>query len=447
MKRLLSAFLALVTLAWGWTLLSAAGSAGAGPGNPWAVREHALTLTGLWSFALMSLAMVLATRPVWLERPFGGMDRIYRVHKWAGILAIGFAALHWLVELSAGTIKAVFGLEGRLAKDRGGDFLEAMRDVAEELGEFAVYALLAMLVLTLWKRFPFRAWRYLHKAMPALYLVLAFHAAFLAPLDYWGQPVGVLLALLIAAGSIASGLALAGWIGRRRRVGGVVESVRESGPGLTQVTCLLDEGWRGHRPGQFAFATFDRFEGAHPFTIAGADRGDRRVTFEIKALGDYTRGLARRLEAGRAVAVEGPYGCFELPCGRGRRGQAWVAGGIGVTPFLAWLEALQATPEQAPDVDFYYCVRDRAADPFVARLEILCAALPSVRLHVISSMHNESLSAEVLGAEVLGDRAGKKEVLEVWFCGPQGLAERLRQGLRDMGAAGIRFHQEAFEMR
>ena len=35
--------------------------------------------------------MTLATRPVWLERPLGGMDRVYRLHKWSGILAVGFA--------------------------------------------------------------------------------------------------------------------------------------------------------------------------------------------------------------------------------------------------------------------------------------------------------------------------------------------------------------------
>ena len=83
MKRFLSAFIALVGLTWGWEMLSATVAVASAPRNPWAVREHALMLTGLWSFALMSLAMMLATRPAWLERPFGGMDRIYRVHKWA----------------------------------------------------------------------------------------------------------------------------------------------------------------------------------------------------------------------------------------------------------------------------------------------------------------------------------------------------------------------------
>ena len=67
MKRFLLAYLALVALAWGWALPTP--GAEATPLSAWAVREHALTLTGLWAFALMSLAMVLATRPA--RRPRG----------------------------------------------------------------------------------------------------------------------------------------------------------------------------------------------------------------------------------------------------------------------------------------------------------------------------------------------------------------------------------------
>ena len=183
MKSFLAGFIALIALAWGWDVMFTSDPATAG--TLWTMRQDALTLTGLWSFSLMSLAMVLATRPVWLERPFGGMDRIYRTHKWAGILAVSFAAAHWLVEMSDDVIKALVGRAGRVPEENVAGFLEVMRDLGEELGEWAIYALLAMLVVTLWKRFPFNIWRYLHKAMPVLYLMLVVHAAFLAPLDYW----------------------------------------------------------------------------------------------------------------------------------------------------------------------------------------------------------------------------------------------------------------------
>lgn len=440
MKTILAGLLAIVTLAWGADLL---GSAGPTAGSlPWLIRQEGLYLTGLASIALMSLAMILSTRPAWLDRPLGGMDRAYQLHKWAGILAAGIAAAHWLVEMADDVLKAVVGREGRVPKEKYDGFLEVLRKLAEDMGEWAIYGLLAMLALSLWKRFPYRPWRHLHRLMPVLYLALAFHAAMLAPLDYWRQPVGLLLALLLAGGVAGSIVSLAGRIGRGQSVAGTVVAVDASAPDVTEVRCRLDEGWRGHRAGQFAFITFDEDEGAHPFTIASADRGDRTIGFQIKALGDYTRDLARRLRPGQAVTVEGPYGRFDL----GRRDlcarQIWIAGGIGVTPFLAWLESLQERPETAPTAELHYCTRDRETDGFVARLESLCAALPNVRLHI-----HGARQGEVLTPGALSEGEAKAKSAEVWFCGPRGLADSLRQGLGDAWPGRLRFHQEAFEMR
>ena len=199
MKILLGSLLAIVTLAWGMDVLATGGSSGGT--LPWVIRQEALYLSGLLSIALMSLAMFLSTRPAWLEAPLGGMDRVYRTHKWAGILAVSFAVVHWLVEEVVGDIlKATVGREGRIPKEQVTGFLEVMRDLAKDMGEWAFYLVLAMLVITLWKRFPYKTWRVVHQAMPVLYLMLALHAAMLAPTDYWTQPVGILIALRDAAG-------------------------------------------------------------------------------------------------------------------------------------------------------------------------------------------------------------------------------------------------------
>lgn len=436
---LLAGCIGIVFLAWGWGL----GLNGPGPGSlPWIAYEQGLLLSGLLSIAMMSLAMVLATRPVWLERPLGGMDRMYRVHKWSGILAVVFAAAHWLIEMSDDLIKSVAGRAGRPPKVEFEGLLDALREAGEEVGEFAIYVLLAMLVLTLWRRFPYRFWRLLHRAMPVPYLLVAFHAAALAPLDYWVQPVGGLLAFVLAAGSVAAVLSLAGHIGRDRQARGVITAIANPAADVTEVTCRLDGGWHGHRPGQFAFVRFDRFEGAHPFTIACADRGDRSVTFQIKALGDYTRGLARRLAVGQPVRIEGPYGRFDLQRHNRKADQIWIAGGIGVTPFLAWLDALRTDPGAAPTADLHYCTRDAAADPFVTRLQALCTDLPGITLHV-----HDGAQAQRLDAERLQALHGSERPVEVWFCGPNGLAGQLRHGLRRAWHGRMRFHQEAFEMR
>ena len=435
MKTLLGSLLALVTLAWGWDVFNAAAPVAAHP--LWIARQEGLYLSGLLSIAMMSLAMFLATRPAWLEFPLGGMDRVYRTHKWAGILAVAFAAVHWLIEMADDIVKSLIGRAGRLPKEKFAGFLEILRDLAEDMGEWAIYAVLAMLVITLWKKFPYRAWRILHRAMPVLYLMLAFHAALLAPRDYWAQPVGALMALLLAAGIHGALRSLLGGIGRAREATGNIVAIEHPADDITTVRCHLVKGWRGHQPGQFAFVTFEDKEGAHPFTIASADRGDNTISFQIKALGDYTNGIASRLQTGQAVRVEGPYGRFDIARCNPKARQIWIAGGIGVTPFLAWLESLQADPEKAPAADLHYCTRDRATDAFVPRLEALCAALPGIRLHVHGARQGAALKAAALD--------GAKNA-EIWFCGPSGLAESLRNGLGAMGWHP-RFHQEAFEMR
>jgi len=438
-SKVLGAFLAILTLAWVTDVfIRQPAPAGAWP---WVVRQQGLYLTGLWSVGLMSLVMMLALRPRWIEAPLGGMDKAYHLHKWAGILAIATGAAHWLLKLASSPLKALIGSASRPARDATLAALAGSRGLAKDMGEWALYVLLAMLAITLWRRFPYHAWRLLHRAMPVLFLALVFHACALTPAFYWLRPTGVMLALLMAGGAWAALVALAGRIGRRRKFAGTVVSVVRRADDVLEIACDPGPAWPGHQAGQFAFLTLDRREGAHPFTIASAASAPqtRRIVFQVKALGDYTRRLADRLQAGRAVTIEGPYGRFERPASTSGTPQIWVAGGIGITPFLAWLEALQADPGSAPRAHLHYCVRDRTTDPFVDQLHALCAPLPGIRLHVHSASDGEILSAEALGLE--GGNG------EVWFCGPTGLSQALRRGLRRLGHARVRFHQEAFEMR
>ena len=436
----LAGLLALFCAAWLQTFLSA--SIPEGTATLWLIRQQGLYLSGILSMALMSLVMVLATRPRWLEAPLGGMDRIYRLHKWAGILAVVFAVLHWGFYEGSGLVRALIGRAGRLREAKG-ELTRLLHDPAEDLGEWGFYLLLAMIVITLWRRFPYHLWRHIHRVLPVIYLFLAFHSLVLTPARYWATPLGALFAIALLAGSWASVLSLTGRIGQRRRAHGEVIAVQH-GDGVTEITCRLDERWQGHQPGQFAFLAFDRLEGHHPFTIASAGNDQRTVTFCIKALGNFTRRLPHTVYVGQAVSVEGPYGHFRLDRHDPTRRQIWIAGGVGVTPFLAWLEAMQEAPSEAPQAELHYCTRDRAGDRFVARLEALCATLPNIRLHIHDKRQGKELRAEGLGLEANGARAA-----EIWFCGPTGLADALKRGLRNTRTLGgtPRFHQEAFEMR
>ena len=420
----------------------------------WQLRQHTIYLSGLWSIGLMALIMLLALRLPLFDRLMGGMDQVYRLHKWTGIAAALSAIVHWGAKESSGLIKSLWGRAGRLEHDAVLPWLTDARGFAKDLGEWAFYLLLAMVALTLLSRLlPYKPWRLLHRAMPALFLALVLHAVALMPLNFWALPLGLLMGTLLALGSLAAVWSLAGWIGRSRSHAGRIQSVVALGDAGTdapiEVICAMPLSWRGHRPGQFVFVRFDGTEGAHPFTIASAPhalgnspKGEPLLRLVIKPLGDYTRTLPQRLRAGQRVDIEGPYGRFDGQ-GSPRRQQVWVAAGVGVTPFFALLEARQpgSTSEgrdPAP-VHMHYCTRDARRDPLLARLQALCAqAQPPVPLTVHNEAQGQRLTPQALQAEPGGP-------LDIWFCGPQGLGDALHAHAR--GPSRWRLHRESFAMR
>ena len=71
----------------------------------------------------------------------------------------------------------------------------------------------------------------------------------------------------------------------------------------------------------------------------------------IKKLGDGTTALYEKLVVGTKVKAAGPYG--ELNLEQGGDKQVWSAGGIGITPFISYIQG----PTMAKEVELYYTFR------------------------------------------------------------------------------------------
>jgi predicted ferric reductase len=411
------------------------------PADYWAWRKQLVTLAGIQLITVMSASMLLAVRPHWLEQALGGLDKLYALHKRFGIAAGLLLGTHWLIELSPKLVVAMEWVAPRMKRARGAR--DPLVSLAKDMGEWAAWVVLGLIILALLRAVPYGFWRKLHKLFGPLYLMGVFHGAMLFPRGLWLTPLGMLLGGLMAVGSACALWSLFGMIGKAHRVSGTISQITALPGQQLEVICRVGKDWPGHVAGQFALVSFDAGEGAHPFTIASANRrhGEDKgmpteLRFIIKALGDYTSRLVTSLKIGDAVEIEGPYGCFDFH--RGGRRQAWVAGGIGVTPFLAWLEARQlraAGAESAAEVDLYYCVRNVGQAAGLAELSLACAR-SKVRLHVIESDSGAQLDATQL-----------PEVDDVWFCGPPGLGEALQRGLAARGGVMPAFHHEAFSMR
>ncbi|TCS36294.1 putative ferric reductase [Paucimonas lemoignei] len=445
MKPIQRFYLALLlTLTFLWLL---ADTLAPTPFTYFSFRTVFMQYSGVIAISVMSIAMLLALRPRMVEPALDGLDKMYRLHKWLGITALVVAILHWWWGQGTKWMVSwgwlIRPARGRRPTDAELGMLEAwlrsQRGLAETVGEWAFYAAVVLLVLALVKWFPYRLFKKTHNWLAALYLAFVYHAVVLLKFAYWTQPIGWFVAALLAGGSVAAIMVLSGRIGAGRKVRGTIESLRYY-PELRvlETGIALEAGWPGHVAGQFAFATSDSKEGAHPYTIASAwNPEDRRITFITKALGDHTRRLHDRLKVGMPITVEGPYGCFDFQDKQPR--QIWIGAGIGITPFIARMKHLAAAPDHLP-VDLFHSTSAIDEDAFGKLTADAKAA--GIRLHIVISSKEGRLDGARIRAVVPDWKNAS-----IWFCGPAGFAQALRADFQHHGLAPQHFHQELFEMR
>lgn len=402
--------------------------------------------SGVIATGLMSIAMLLALRPKFIEPYLDGMDKMYRLHKWLGITATLFAISHWWMAKGTKWMVGWGWLEKPVRKAGQGrelsdieSFFRSQRGFAESLGEWAFYAAIVLVILALIKYFPYHWFTKTHKLLAVAYLAFAYHSVILMKIEYWTQPVGWIMAMMLFGGTVAAILTLSGRIGSSRKSEGTISKLNYY-PELRvlETTICMDENWKGHTAGQFAFVTTDKSEGAHPYTIASAwDNKNKELTFITKALGDHTSRLKDKLEAGMTVTVEGPYGCFDFKDEQPH--QIWVGAGIGITPFIAKLKQ-RALASETISVDLFHPTADFdkvAMDKLTAD-----AKAAGVNIHLLVSGRDERLSAEYIREKIPQWKSSS-----IWFCGPQGFGQALKEDFVLEGLDVKHFHQEIFQMR
>jgi len=414
-----------------------------GDASGWVWREQVVLFSGVVALVFMTVAMVTSVRPAWLDRATGGLDKAYGLHKWAGICVAIAALLHWLGEEGPKWLVQLGWLAhpGHLGGDAvPPEWMERLVDTGALVGEWTFYVLLALVVVALFQRIPYRWFRYVHKAFPLVYLAAVFHTfAVMFKTGWWTTPAAWLLAGIAAVGVAASLVALFGRIGAERKVKAIIRRIERHGNGIVDITLQVLGNGFVHQSGQFAFVSFAHDREPHPYTIASSGDDPYTLRFAIKRLGDFTGALPERVREGQTVEIEGPYGQFSFDVDGER--QIWVAGGIGITPFLSRLEALANSGGSGQPIDLWYCTRDDEDGAFPLQLEALCERA-GVTLHRVVAAKRQYLHANAIQA-----RVKRLCRANVWFCGPQSFAESLRKGLGRYGFRASAFHYDRFGMR
>lgn len=386
MQRIVWAFTALTTAAWLFGLWVDPPAL-----NGRGVTHEVFYWNGVLAWGVMAMAIVIAARPAWLERVTKTpLDELYRWHRTLGFWALGLSVVHWVTKTLMQPILSLMTLDpvpkivrGELA---GFDlFWSQIRPFAVDSSIWATAIALLLGAMVFVKAIRYSKWLLWHKLFSVLFILLSVHSIRLMdPADAF-LPLGWINIAVTLVGLRYSAVLLVRGAGREKTVKAAVTDVRVD----RDVTLLTvrPEKPLSVRPGEFAFLA-TKGEEKHPFSVASV-RPDGTLLFAVKALGDFTKNTVPAIAPGDEVTVEGPWGAFtpaflEGDTEKKPRHEVWVAGGIGIAPFYAWLESAAKRKNAAPCAKLVWCIRDRAAEPLFGRIEWL-ARKAGVSLHVVES--------------------------------------------------------------
>jgi predicted ferric reductase len=399
----------------------------------WGEFAVAIGYSGL---AMMGLQFGLTARFRYVTEPWGE-DVIYHFHRQISLVAIALVVLHVII---------LFALRPqRLAML---NFFEASWRAT--FGALAIYALIALVVMALWRtklRLNYETWHMSHIALA----VIAIAAGLLHMVgfgrylvDPWKQALWIGLAIF--------------WIGlllyvrivkplfMLRRPYRVAEVRKERGD--TWTLAMEPDRHPGFRfsPGQFGWLTLwgSPFKiTGHPFSFSSsAAAADGRVEMSIRNLGDFTSAIPD-VPVGSRVYLDGPYGAFTI--GNPADMHVLIAGGIGVTPMMSMIRTLADRGDKRP-VILLYASKDWESITFREDLETLEARL---NLTIVYVLQNPPIAwtgeQGYITAEMFKRYLPRPyESHEYFICGADVMTDAIEKALKELGVPLSKYHSERY---
>ena len=390
-------------------------------------RTYAGEILGSVNIVLMSFALLISARPKWAEPFFGGLDKMYVTHRRVATAAFLLIFVHVLtVPISTDWV------------------------LGNYLAVISFTGLVSIILISLAPRIAYlnkltggtyEGWKNLKRFIGIFFILGFIHSLTVA------HPLSALIAISWVQIFFIVGVVSYLYtevFGRffKKYVPYTVEAVKHPNQTITEVTLRAKkDSIPRQRAGQFLFVRFpgDRtLDESHPFTISSAPHEDvLRVT--VKASGDFTRALFSSLKPGVDAIVEGAYGMFDYKTG-GQK-QIWIAGGIGLTPFLSFIRDMDGNLNH--DIDFYYTVRHRDEALFTDEIEAAAQKNPRLKPYIRFSATQGSLSMD----EIVKNAGGNVSGHHIYMCGPLPMIQAFEKKFLEQGTPAGNIHYEEFNFR
>ena len=397
------------------------------PSDTWVSTGTLSLASGVIALVFMAMASLLGSRWTWLEDVFGGLDRVYEVHKWLGVWALVLASVHLVFKAGAP------GWETASILPLPPYWTRLVR-------QLSYVALVVIVLLALNRKIPYGQWRWWHKLSGPLFVVVVLHwLSFKSPIAL-GSPAGLWLAACAAFGLAGAAWKLLLYPFLAPHAEYTLVRVE---PGVASVRLELEPVGRGvpFEAGQFAFLRFLHagLREPHPFTIASGEGAGKSVQFVVRALGDYTDRLVAEAKPGMRAEVYAPFGRFRRP--NGGDFEVWIGGGVGLSPFIAWLQ--DPSRQDLAKVTLFNFQTPGRGFPGVESLAAEARKRGADWVDVTDGPDSD-VFAERFAWLVGQVGAGK---VSVSFCGPKGLLTRVRAEMARLGVPATKLRYEQFEFR
>ncbi len=386
-------------------------------------------LCGLVGATLFSYNFILAARISWVEEILNGLPKVYTLHHLFGGLAFILLLVH----------PVFLGLQylSYSVSTAASFYITIVHDLPKLLGLLAWATLVGLLIITFFIQIAYHHWKATHQWL-GLALVLASLHVYLIPGHLDSAPwLRGYMVTLMAAGLAAFAYRVLGGRWLVRRYVYRVDSVKVHNQLATKVRLRPARRPISYKAGQFFFMRVHTQNGitkeAHPFSFTSSPT-QSPISFAAKIAGDYTSTLSQ-LRPGMVVDIEGPYGRFLQV--QANTSQVWVAGGIGITPFMS--RARELSPSFNGKIHLYYVVRNKRQALFAQELAVIARAIPRFKLSIWSSRTRGQFTVKNI------TEVGQPDV-RYFICGPNGMMTDLHYQLRLKNTPKWRIHTEEFKL-
>jgi predicted ferric reductase len=394
------------------------------------------------AYGITALQPVLVARWKGIERPFG-LDVMARFHKYMGMFAAGLLILHPpLMAYGGAGLDLLFGLE---------------HPWYIWVGKATLVLLLIQVAVSIWYRnlgYSFEQWRRTHNVLAVLILSAAFVHSSWAGYDMGPVPMRLLWFVLLGISAYAYLDHKVWQPARLSRLPYSVVGVEQETRNVWTIKLAPPDGRRiyDYQPGQFHFITFHRSPHLpieeHHWTISSSPAQRDFISSTIKASGDFTETISKT-RVGDTAIVEGPFGRFSYTLYPEDSDFVFIAGGIGITPFMSMLRHMRDT---ARTVDVLLLFANRTENDIAFRSELAqieAGTKPRLKVtHILtgpgSDWPGESghLDREKL-VRLIGPGANAKVY---YVCAPPPMTKGVIQHLRSMGAPYSSMRTEEFSL-